>query len=79
MIAGSADSGKNIDDDQLVGEQGAVAAFMRIARLIAAGHQLISMRESEVNLETAFLEITKGSLGRPKAVANPAATPAPSA
>jgi len=49
------------------------------ARLIAAGHQLISMRESEVNLETAFLEITKGSLGRPKAVANPAPTPAPSA
>ena len=49
------------------------------ARLIAAGHQLISMRESEVNLETAFLEITKGSLGRPKAVANPAPNPAPSA
>jgi hypothetical protein len=23
------------------------------------------MRESEVNLETAFLEITRGSLGRP--------------
>ena len=49
------------------------------ARLIAAGHQLISMRESEVNLETAFLEITQGSLGRPKAVANPAPHPAPSA
>jgi ABC-2 type transport system ATP-binding protein len=37
------------------------------ARLVAAGFHLQSMRESEVNLETAFLEITKGSLGRPKA------------
>ncbi len=34
------------------------------ARLIAAGHQLLSMGESEVNLETAFLELTKGTLGR---------------
>jgi ABC-2 type transport system ATP-binding protein len=34
------------------------------ARLIAAGQHLLSMREQEVNLETAFLELTKGSLGR---------------
>ena len=34
------------------------------ARLIAEGHRLVSMRESEVNLETAFLELTKGRLGR---------------
>jgi hypothetical protein len=35
------------------------------ARLVAEGHKLTSMRESEVNLETAFLELTKGKLGRP--------------
>jgi len=35
------------------------------ARLIAEGHALTSMRESEVNLETAFLELTRGKLGRP--------------
>ena len=35
------------------------------ARLVAEGFRLQSMRESEVNLETAFLEITRGSLGRP--------------
>ena len=33
-------------------------------RLIAAGHHLLGMREQEVNLETAFLELTKGSLAR---------------
>jgi ABC-2 type transport system ATP-binding protein len=35
------------------------------ARLVVEGHKLTSMRESEVNLETAFLELTKGKLGRP--------------
>ena len=35
------------------------------ARLIAEGYALVSMRESEVNLETAFLELTRGKLGRP--------------
>jgi ABC-2 type transport system ATP-binding protein len=35
------------------------------ARLIAEGHRLLSMREQEVNLETAFLELTKGAIGRP--------------
>jgi ABC-2 type transport system ATP-binding protein len=35
------------------------------ARLVSAGHRLLSMREQEVNLETAFLELTKGALGRP--------------
>jgi ABC-2 type transport system ATP-binding protein len=34
------------------------------SRLIAEGHRLVSMRESEVNLETAFLELTKGRLDR---------------
>jgi ABC-2 type transport system ATP-binding protein len=34
-------------------------------KLIAAGHHLVSMREQEVNLETAFLELTKGAIGRP--------------
>ena len=35
------------------------------ARLVTAGQRLVSMREQEVNLETAFLELTKGALGRP--------------
>jgi len=35
------------------------------AKLVADGHRLVSMREQEVNLETAFLELTKGALGRP--------------
>jgi ABC-2 type transport system ATP-binding protein len=42
------------------------------ARLVAAGHRLLSMREQEVNLETAFLELTKGALGRPGRQAQPA-------
>jgi len=37
------------------------------ARLVAAGHGLVAMREQEVNLETAFLELTRGSLARPPA------------
>jgi ABC-2 type transport system ATP-binding protein len=35
------------------------------AKLVADGYRLVSMREQEVNLETAFLELTKGALGRP--------------
>jgi ABC-2 type transport system ATP-binding protein len=35
------------------------------ARLVAAGHALQGMREEEVNLETAFLELTRGSLAKP--------------
>jgi len=35
------------------------------ARLVADGHALVSMREHEVNLETAFLELTRGALARP--------------
>ena len=35
------------------------------ARLIAAGHGLLGMREEEVNLETAFLELTRGALAKP--------------
>ena len=34
------------------------------ARLVTEGQRLVSMRESEVNLETAFLELTKGRLGK---------------
>jgi ABC-2 type transport system ATP-binding protein len=33
-------------------------------RLIGGGIALRGMREEEINLETAFLELTKGSLGR---------------
>jgi hypothetical protein len=32
---------------------------------VADGHGLVSLREQEVNLETAFLELTRGSLARP--------------
>jgi len=35
------------------------------AKLVADGHRLVSMREQEVNLETAFLELTRGSLAKP--------------
>ena len=35
------------------------------ARLVAEGHRLLGMREQDVNLETAFLELTRGSLARP--------------
>ena len=35
------------------------------ARLVADGHGLVSLREQEVNLETAFLELTRGALARP--------------
>ena len=35
------------------------------ARLVAAGHSLTSLREEDVNLETAFLELTRGSLAKP--------------
>jgi len=35
------------------------------ARLVTAGHGLLGMREAEVNLETAFLELTRGGLAKP--------------
>jgi hypothetical protein len=35
------------------------------ARLVAAGHGLLGLREQETNLETAFLELTRGSLAPP--------------
>ena len=35
------------------------------ARLVADGHGLVALSEQEVNLETAFLELTKGALARP--------------
>ncbi len=35
------------------------------ARLVAAGQALLGLREEEVNLETAFLELTRGSLAKP--------------
>jgi len=36
-----------------------------VARLVAEGHAVQTVREQEVNLETAFLELTRGSLARP--------------
>ena len=35
------------------------------ARLVTDGHGLVSLREPEVTLETAFLELTRGALARP--------------
>jgi ABC-2 type transport system ATP-binding protein len=35
------------------------------ARLVAAGHGLLALEQEEVNLETAFLELTRGALARP--------------
>jgi len=40
-------------------------------RLVAGGHGLLGMREQEVNLETAFLELTRGSLAPPARAAAP--------
>ncbi|MFM7035878.1 MAG: ABC transporter ATP-binding protein [Planctomycetia bacterium] len=40
-----------------------------IERLVAAGQKLLTVREQEVNLETAFLELTRGGLARPPAAA----------
>ncbi|MEO2001625.1 MAG: hypothetical protein ABGW75_08355, partial [Pirellulales bacterium] len=34
------------------------------AAIVASGERLLGMREEEINLETAFLELTKGSLGK---------------
>ena len=42
-----------------------------LARLVADGQQLVSMRDQDVNLETAFLELTKGALGRPGSTVSP--------
>ncbi len=36
------------------------------ARLVTEGHHLLTMREEEVNLETAFLELTRGTIARPQ-------------
>jgi ABC-2 type transport system ATP-binding protein len=36
-----------------------------VARLVAGGHGLVGLREEEINLETAFLELTRGSLAKP--------------
>ena len=35
------------------------------ARLVADGHGLVALREQEVNLATAFLDLTRGALARP--------------
>ncbi|MFM8636102.1 MAG: ABC transporter ATP-binding protein [Planctomycetia bacterium] len=40
-----------------------------IGRLVAAGQKLLTVREQDVNLETAFLELTRGGLARPPAAA----------
>jgi ABC-2 type transport system ATP-binding protein len=36
-----------------------------VARLVAAGFGVTGLREEEINLETAFLELTRGSLAKP--------------
>jgi ABC-2 type transport system ATP-binding protein len=36
------------------------------AALVTAGHGLVGLQEAEVNLETAFLELTRGALAKPK-------------
>jgi ABC-2 type transport system ATP-binding protein len=43
------------------------------ARLVAGGHRLLELREQDVNLETAFLELTRGSLAPPPRAAAAAA------
>jgi ABC-2 type transport system ATP-binding protein len=42
------------------------------ARLVAGGHGLLGLREQDVNLETAFLELTRGSLAPPARTVEPA-------
>jgi ABC-2 type transport system ATP-binding protein len=42
----------------------AVDVSLLPATIVASGERLLGMREEEINLETAFLELTKGSLGR---------------
>ena len=49
-----------IDGCEMGSDRAALAA-----RLVADGHGLVSLREQEVNLETAFLELTRGALARP--------------
>jgi len=36
-----------------------------IARLVAAGHGILEVREQEIDLETAFLRLTRGALAKP--------------
>jgi len=36
------------------------------APLIRAGYGVLGLTEEEVNLETAFLELTRGALAKPK-------------
>jgi ABC-2 type transport system ATP-binding protein len=48
------------------------------ARLVAEGQALVSLREQEVNLETAFLELTRGALARPAGMTAAARSPDPS-
>jgi ABC-2 type transport system ATP-binding protein len=36
-----------------------------IARLVAAGHGIVEVREEEIDLETAFLRLTRGALAKP--------------
>ena len=45
------------------------------ARLMAEGQALVSLREQEVNLETAFLELTRGALARPASMNGPERSP----
>ena len=46
--------------------EGVVDHSPLVNRLVAAGEKVLVVQEQEVNLETAFLELTKGALARPK-------------
>jgi hypothetical protein len=35
-----------------------------VARLIAEGHEVLTVKLQEVNLETAFLELTRGRIAK---------------
>ena len=55
------------DGDVLVAlAEGVVDHSPLVNRLVAAGEKVLVVQEQEVNLETAFLELTKGALARPK-------------
>ncbi|MEO1993151.1 MAG: ABC transporter ATP-binding protein, partial [Pirellulales bacterium] len=55
------------DGDILVAlAEGVVDHSPLVDRLVSAGKKVLMVQEQEVNLETAFLELTKGALARPK-------------
>ncbi len=55
------------DGDVLVALADGVTDYSPLVdRLVAAGQKVLMVRAQDVNLETAFLELTKGALARPK-------------